>query len=193
MENFIEKVESYVKENGGRIGASKKSYPAMEAAMKDNGAERGMGELEKGRMYTFRYFDATHLPYDTWPVVIGLGFSDNKNQLGINLHYIPYDTRIEFVKTFIDSYRAAIHEQTMGGKSNNVKKQSSLDFVEYNQIKRSFGKMYNITYAIRQYRMDRIRNPICLSYENWHLGTVNDENYFMKSNINEAQSNYFGK
>ncbi len=108
MENFIDKIEAYLKENGGRNGASKKSYPAIEAAMKDNGAEAGRGELEKGRMYAFRYFDATHLPYDTWPVVIGLGFSNSKNQLGINLHYIPYDTRVQFVDTFIKSYETAI-------------------------------------------------------------------------------------
>ena len=189
--DFQDQLDEYLKENGGRTGSSKKSFSDIEKAMKGKGAERTRGELEKGRMYTFRYFNAPHIPFDTYPVVIGLGMSDNGHQLGINLHYIPYDTRVQFVKQFINSYKGSIHEQTIGGKANNVAKQQALDYVQYKQIKASFGTTYNITYAIRQYNMVNIREQIVLSYENWHLGTVNDENYFNMTNINEAQKNYF--
>jgi len=189
--DFQERLDEYLKENGGRTGASKRSFPDIQNAIKNNGAERSDGTLEKGRMYAFRYYNAQHLPFDTWPVVIGLGMSDDGHQLGINLHYIPYDTRVQFVKTFINSYKGSIHEQTIGAKANDVRKQEELDYVQYPQIKGAFGRMYNITYAIRQYDMFNMKNPIVLSYENWHLGTVNDENYFNKSNINEAQKNYF--
>jgi hypothetical protein len=193
MANFLEKVDTYLKENGGRASASKKTFPEMEREIKTNGAERSDGLLEKGRMYAFRYFTPNEMMFDTYPVVIGLGKSIDGHQLGINLHYMPYLTRVQFVNTFINSYRTAIHEQTIGGKANNVKKQSELDIVDYYQIKRAFGRMYNMTYATRQYDLSRMRNPICLSYENWHLGTINDENFFNGTNINEAQSNYFKK
>tara|TARA_R110002060_G_scaffold76925_1_gene87844 strand:+ start:131 stop:736 length:606 start_codon:yes stop_codon:yes gene_type:complete len=191
--SFRERLDGYLKENGGRTGASKKSYGDIQKAIKKNGAERSNGVLDKGRMYTFRYFNAQRMPFDTWPVVIGLGMSDDGHQLGINLHYIPYLTRVPFVETFINSYKGSIHEQTIGGKANDVRKQRELDYVQYKQVKQSFGMMYNITYAIRQYDLKNIRNPIVLSYENWHLGTVNDENNFNGTNINEAQANYFGK
>ena len=39
--------------------------------------------------------------------------------------------------------------------------------------------------------MTRIRTVYNIGYENWHIAAVNDENYFLGTNINEAQSIYY--
>jgi hypothetical protein len=76
----------------------------------------------------------------------------------------------------------------MIGKPNM---QSTLSEFTYENIKASLGRKYNLTYAVRQYRLDRMRNPIVLGYEDWYLGTVNNENHFYGGNINEAQALYY--
>ena len=44
---------------------------------------------------------------------------------------------------------------------------------------KTLGKKFNLTYAIRQYTLKRMRDPISICYEKWHLGVINDENYFI--------------
>ncbi len=61
----------------------------------------------------------------------------------------------------------------------------------YENLKKSLGRKYNITYAIRQYRMDRIKKPRMLGYEDWYIGAVNNQNHFFGGNINEAQALYY--
>ena len=188
---FVQEVKEYVKGLGGRAKASKLSFPYINNLMKTKEAVTSNGRLEKGKMYVFRYFTPAEQMYDSYPVVIGLGSSDDGHQLGINLHYIPYDTRLQFVQNFKDSYMGSITESTIGFYSFNAQAQLPINIVDYKSIKHAFGKKYNITYAIRQYSLKRMRNPLVLSYENWHIGVVNDENYFIGTNINEAQSKFF--
>jgi len=188
---FVQQVKEYVKELGGRAKASKSSFPYIENLTKTKEAVTSNGRLEKGKMYVFRYFTPDEKAYDSYPVVIGLGMSDDGHQLGINLHYIPYDTRLQFVQNFKDSYIGSIRESTIGVYSYNAQTQLPIDIVDYKNIKYAFGRKYNITYAIRQYSLKRMRKPLALSYENWHVAVVNDENFFIGTSINEAQSKFF--
>jgi hypothetical protein len=191
MERFSQIMKEYIKESGGRTKASGDSFGDIQKLLKDGEATSSNGRLEKGMMYVFRYFTPSEPMWDSYPVVIGLGRSDDGHQLGINLHYIPYLTRVAFVQNFLDSYKGSIRESTIGTKALTASKQSPINTVSYEQIKHAFGSKYNITYAVRQYMLKRMRKPIQLSYEKWHLGVVNDENYFIGTNINEAQSQFF--
>ena len=187
---FDQELKDYVRNMGGRTKASKESYNIMKQLLKSSEATVPNGRLEKGKLYTFRYFTPDEPYFDSWPVVIGLGKSEDGHQLGINLHYIPYLSRIEFVQSFLNSYGGTIRENTIGTKALNAKLQSPIDIISYESIKSAFGKKFNITYAIRQYMLKRMREPISLCYERWFLGVVNDENYFIGTNINEAQAKY---
>ena len=189
---FSQKIKDYVKEVGGRTKASKNSFKEIEKLLKTTEATRSDGRLRKGKMYCFRYFTPDEKAYDSYPVVIGLGKSDDGHQLGINLHYIPYLSRIRFVQSFLDSYAGSMRESTMGSMALNAASQHSINILNYFGIKGAFGNKFNMTRAIRQYKMNRMRYPIQLSYENWHLGVVNDENFFIGTNINEAQSKIYG-
>jgi hypothetical protein len=177
-------LEQYIQENNGRVSASKKSSIDIE-----NTGESVRGFFETGKMYTYRYFTPNELKYDTNPIILSLGLNESKNLIGINLHYIPYDDRLNLINNVIRSYESIISKEL--NDLNPPRYQKSLDSFIWENVNNAYGRKYNLKYAVRQYRFDRIRKPKVLGYENWYLGAVNDENYFFGTNINEAQSLYY--
>lgn len=183
--NFQDDLDIYLAENKGRNGASKASTKALAKI-----GQKSKGVLDQGKMYSFRYFTEDETFYDTYPIVIGLGKSIDGHQLGINLHYIPYDARIPFVKDIVRSF-GSIMERESGKALGNPNAQSFLADFNYETVKRSLGMKYNIKYAIRQYRLDRMKKPRVLGYEDWYIGTVNDDNFFFGGTILNAQALYY--
>jgi hypothetical protein len=182
--NFNDDLNLYLAENKGQIKASK----ASTLALKTIGAP-SRGTLEPGRMYSFRYFTKDETFYDTYPIVIGLGSNIGLNQLGINLHYIPYDVRISFIQDIIKSFGGIFKSQLKF--AGNLERQTFIKDFTYDNIKKTLGKKYNLTYAVRQYIMSRMKKPRVLGYENWYIGAVNDDNFFFGGNINQAQALYY--
>ena len=183
--SFKEDLELYLSENKGRTGASRASdKDLLKIGSKDKGV------LENGKMYSFEYFTPDEFFYDTYPIVLGLGKSVDNHQLGINLHYIPYDARIPFLTDVVRSFQSVISQQVRAA-TGNPKAQGSLREFTYDNLKSSLGRKYNLKYAIRKYRLDRIRKPRVLGYEEWYVGAVNDQNHFFGGNINEAQALYY--
>ncbi len=182
--NFEDDLNQYIVENKGLLGSSKASSKAL---LNIGGPSKGI--LEQGKMYAFRYFTPDENFYDTFPIVIGLGKSYGTNQLGINLHYIPYDIRVSLIKDIIRSFSDFFESQLKAvGKPNN---QIFNRNFTYDAVMQSLGKKYNISYAIRQYRLNRVRNPRILGYEDWYIGVVNDDNFFFGGSIREAQELYY--
>jgi hypothetical protein len=183
--NFKDDLTQYILENKGQLGASKASTTTILAV-----GQQSKGLLEQGKMYAFRYFTDDEAFYDTYPIVIGLGQTINTtNQLGINLHYIPYEIRIPFINDVIRSFSDVIESQFK--HADNPNKQIPLRNFTYDVVKQTLGKKYNLTTAIRQYRIDRMRKPLALSYENWYIGAVNNDNFFFGGNITQAQELYY--
>ncbi len=182
--NFEDDLNQFIAENKGLSGASKSSTVTLK-----NVGLPSKGPLAQGKMYSFRYFTEDETFYDTYPIVIGLGSVHGLNQLGINLHYIPYDARIPFVQDIIKSFSGIFETQLKF--AGNPNKQTAMKDFTYDAVKQSLGKKYNLTYAIRQYRMDRMKNPRVLGYEDWYIGAVNDDNFFFGGNINQAQALYY--
>jgi hypothetical protein len=183
--SFQEDLDIYLTENRGRTGASKKSDAELSSI-----GTKSKGELENGKMYSFQYFTPDEFFYDTYPIVIGLGKSIDNHQLGLNLHYIPYEARIPFVSDVVRSFQNVISTQ-INNAPGNPNAQSRLSEFTYDNLKKSLGRKYNLTYAIRQYRMDRMKKPRMLGYEDWYIGAVNNQNHFFGGNINEAQALYY--
>ena len=182
--NFDDDLNIYLAENKGRSGASKASATALKKI-----GMASKGPLDPGKMYTFRYFTEDETFYDTYPIVIGLGAGVGLNQLGINLHYIPYDARIPFLQDIVKSFEGILETQLKF--AGNPAKQTFMKDFTYEAVKQSLGKKYNLTYAIRQYKMGRMKKPRVLGYEDWYIGAVNDENFFFGGNINQAQALYY--
>ena len=183
---FKEDLDIYLAENKGRTGASKQSVndiPRIGAKSK--------GPLQPGRMYCFNYYTTQETFYDTKPLVIGLGESDDGHQLGINLHYMPYEARLPFLTELTVSLQSQIKSLTKGNALGNPSQQKPITNFKWEFLKRAYGKKYNLTYCVRQYRMDRMKNPYVIGYEDWYVGVVNNENQFFGGNINQAQSLYY--
>jgi hypothetical protein len=182
--DFSTDIDNFIRENLGRVGASKRSqFEINKIGIKVTGG------FETGKMYTYRYFTPDESSYDTNPIILYLGLNNSKNLVGINLHYIPLDPRIQLVDKIIRSYDPIISMEIK--KAINPKNQKKLDTFIWENVNLAYGRKFNIKYAIRQYKLDRIKKPLLIGYENWYLGTVNNENNFFGTNINEAQSLYY--
>ena len=183
--SFKEDLDIYLAENKGRSGASRKSDAELSLI-----GSKAKGELENGKMYSFEYFTPDEFFYDTYPIVLGLGKSIDNHQLGLNLHYIPYEARIPFLSDVVRSFQNVISSQ-INNAPGKPDMQLRLSEFTYDNLKKSLGRKYNVTYAVRQYRIDRIRKPRMLGYEDWYIGAVNNQNHFFGGNINEAQALYY--
>lgn len=183
---FSNNLNEYIKNNGGRRGASEKSVGDI-----INLSARSRGLLKRAKMYSFEYFTKGELFYDSNPLVIGLGKANGVNQLAINLHYMPYDIRRSFLEDLLNSLTRSISKQINGPKLGNPSSQNEINFVNWENLEIAFGKKYNLKYCIRQYRMDRMIKQYQLGYENWHIGCANDQNRFIGGDIGKAQSLYY--
>ena len=179
---FTNDLNIYLTESKGRTGASKRSIDDIKLM-----GAKSSGSLLPGKMYCFNYYTTEELFYDTKPLVIGLGESDDGHQLGINLHYMPYEARIPFLTELTKTLFTQIH----GKKQEDPLKEDPIPTFQWKFLKRALGKKYNLTYCVRQYRMDRMKNPYVIGYSNWYIGAVNNEDQFFGGNINQAQSLYY--
>jgi len=184
--DFEKDLESYIKENKGRKRASKRSQIDLYKVSKSFG-----GILNPGKMYIFNYYTPDEAEYDTNPIVIGLGRSDDGNQLGLNLHYIPYRVRVQLIQRIYTSFDSFIKQQIKGRGLGNPTLQQPITQLNWDNLKASYGNFFNLNYAVRQYRVDRMKKPLVIGFENWYLGAVNDENMFYGTTILEAQSKFF--
>ena len=183
---FKEDLDIYLTDSKGRRGASKQSQidiPRVSA--------KSDGVLNPGQMYCFNYYTKDELFYDTKPLVIGLGESDNGHQLGINLHYMPYEARLPFLTELTVSLQSQIKALTKNEAAFNAEMQKPITNFRWEFVKRAYGKKYNLTYCTRQYMIKKMRNPYVLAYEDWYVGAVNNENQFYGGNINQAQALYY--
>lgn len=183
---FNKDLASYIRNNGGIVNSSNKSeFDIREVS------EPSIPFLENGKMYSFRYFTTDEKFYDTKPLVIGLGQSDDGNQLGINLHYIPRKIRTSFLQNIIKSFSGFIKNQTNSSLLGKPRLQRPIESFIYESVKLSLGQRYNIKHAVKQYKISRIQNPRVIGYENWYLCAVNDENFFSGGSIAQAQALYY--
>jgi len=180
--DFNADLDIYLTESKGRTGASKRSTSDILA----NGA-KGRGLLEAGKMYSFNYYTTEESFYDTNPIVIGLGESDDGHQLGINLHYMPYEARIPFLTQLTSTLKTQIQNKVAADPA----KEAPIPTFQWKFLKRALGKKYNLSYCVRQYKIDRMKDPYVIGYNNWYIGAVNNEDQFFGGNINQAQSLYY--
>lgn len=138
-------------------------------------------------MYSFNYFTTDELFYDTYPLVIGLGESNDGHQLGINLHYMPYEARIPF----LTQLAFTLAKQIQNKIAEDPSKELPITTFQWKFLKAALGKKYNLTYCLRQYKMDRMKDPYVIGYRDWHIGGVNNEDQFFGGNINQAQALYY--
>ena len=144
--SFTEDLELYLAESKGRNRASKQSQIDIPRV----GAESD-GVLNPGKMYSFYYYTKDEAFYDSHPLVLGLGESVDGHQLGINLHYMPYEARIPFLTDLTVSLQNRIAQLTKGKALGNPDAQQPITEFKWEFIKAAFGKKYNLTYCIEEF------------------------------------------
>jgi hypothetical protein len=181
--NFEDDLNFYLSKNSSpRLASKKSNLDLLEVGINSN------GRLGLGKMYCFKYFSPYEKFYDRFPIVLGLGSAENDNQIGINLHYIPYEIRLEFIRKILKAYENFFDlQRNLIGKIHLQKENS---FFNYDAIK-GYLQGYNFSYAIKQYKLERMIEPKDIGYENWYIGVVHDENYFFGGNITQAQDAFF--
>jgi len=181
---YNEDLKLYLAEYRSRTIASKQSAIDIPIV-----GLKSKGLLEAGKMYCFEYYTTEETFYDTKPLVLGLGESDNEHQLGINLHYMPYEARLPFMEELVKSFMR--FPDFKNAAYIPTQNQKAITTFKWEFVKRALGKKYNLTYCTRQYMVNKMKNPYVLGYEDWYMGTVNNEDDFFGGNINQAQSLYY--
>lgn len=183
---FSESLENYLKSNRGKTGASLQAEIDIKSA-----STQGNGVLQKGKMYAFDYYAKTVPFFDSYPIVIGLGRSDSGHQLGLNLHWIPYRFRVSFLEDLTRSLNSFLREQLRGPRIGNASLQAPISYLNWENLNSAYGRRYNLKNGIRQYDLSNMQSVRQIGYENWYLGAVHDENYFIGGTIGQAQSLYY--
>ena len=179
-------IEQYVKSNGGQRRASSASQSQLGMLSDGYG-----GRFDFGKMYFFQYFTPDEPWYDTNPIVLGLGPSDDGNELGLNLHYMPYRVRIQLLDSIWSSFSRTIGMQVEGTNLGKPTRQSALTGFTWQNLKSAYGSRFNLKHCVKQYRLDRMRRPRILGYENWYVAAANDENRFHNTTIEQVQALYY--
>jgi len=185
-ENLKESINTYVKTNKGQSYASNVSQSQLSMLGDSYG-----GRFDFGKLYFFQYFTPDEPWYDTNPIVLGLGPSDNNNELGINLHYMPFKVRVQLLNKIWTSFSGTIKKQINGPNSGKPVNQSALPGFNWNNLKAAYGPNFNLEHCIKQYRLDRMRSMKILGYENWYIATTNDVDRFHNISIGAVQSMYY--
>lgn len=150
------------------------------------------GFFQAGKMYTYRYFTPDEKIYDTQPIIIALEYSSKDNLIGLNLHYLPINIRIDLISRIIKSYEPVFSSNSRNRRLVNPELQQSLGrSFNYDNLKKSYQNKFNILYAVRQYRLDRIINPFIIGYENWYIGVANNNDMFHGATIKNIQAQYY--
>lgn len=185
--NLSGSVDSYIKNAGSRVLASRNTIEDIRTyGVRSN---RG-GAFSPGKMYTFEYYTDDEEIYDTRPIVLGLGLNEYGNDVGINLHFIPFRQRLQLVEHIYSAFNTTINAELKSKRAPHPNSQRSLNHFTWDNINEAYGNMINIKYAVRQYRLERMRYPSVLGYQHWYLGIVNDEDNFVGVTKNKAQSKF---
>lgn len=141
------------------------------------------------RMYGFYYNAKTVNEWDMYPVAISLGpANDFKNQLCINLHFIPISIRLKFLEYIVKNYDSFLSYSAM--YAGQPKSQNMAIAFNYDLLV-SFLKHWGVDKAIRQYRTADIIDPRHYSFEEWYLGAIHDEDTFIGLNKTKIHEMYF--
>jgi len=188
MEDLNKEIETYVKQNRDRRRASRASQSQLSLV-----SDRARGRFDLGKMYTFRYFTTDEPWYDTQPIVLGLGPGPAGNQLGLNLHYIPYRIRKTILSQIWRSFSATIQRQLNGPNLGKPGNQAPLIGFTWPNLKQAYGGQFNLEHCVKQYRLDRMSDVRLFGYESWYIAATNDENRFHGITIGQAQALYFAR
>ena len=162
-----------------------------------NDAKQGSSVvLYPGCFYILKYKSKTDKRYNSRPVIISLGLSNEEpnSYLCIDLCVMPLKVRLKFIDTYFKWYNDQICDNINRCPDiDSVHKQNKIKNFNYDIICRAAESFY-IKNAIKKYKVENVVSIYALPFSKVYkvIGKYCDENYFVNGNIVEAQS-YFLK
>jgi len=200
MGKFTTEVNKKIRDNRGKRNASlayETWYSRTFANNRNNTVYRiGVTDIfQLGKMYKFDYHPITPIEklkwYDRSPLILSLGrewYNGSILETGINLHMLPFNTRIFLLDKITSAYNLLIESQSNGLHSNNAYKQIPLNF-NWNSIGYLVNKL-KLGYSYRKYKVTAKRNSAVISYENWDRMAIIDRDQFTNSSRIKVSRDY---
>ena len=153
--------------------------------------------LYPGRFYILNYKSKTDKRYNSRPVIISLGLSENdpNSYLCIDLCVMPLKIRIKFIETYFKWYMDKIWDNINRYPDVDLAdKQIAIKNFNYDIICKAAESFY-IKNAIKRYKIENVITIYSLPFSKVYrlIGKFCDENYFVNGNIKEAQEHFLKK
>jgi hypothetical protein len=153
--------------------------------------------LYPGRFYILNYKSKTDKRYNSRPVIISLGLSENdpNSYLCIDLCVMPLKIRIKFIETYFKWYMDKIWDNINRYPDVDLAdKQIAIKNFNYDIICKAAESFY-IKNAIKRYKMENVIAIYSLPFSKVYrlIGKFCDENYFVNGNIKEVQEHFLKK
>ena len=153
--------------------------------------------LYPGRFYILDYKSDTSKPYNSRPVIISLGVSDENPDMfiGIDLCVFPRLARLNFIKMFWGVYGKVINRYLFTHWDvENVDKQPYFKDFNYANLKsiKPFGPAVN---AIKKYKISNTRKIYALPYERVYkiIGSFCDKDKMVNGKLVDVQREFLSK
>lgn len=166
-------IRNYVQESGGQgkaMIASKKWFKKAKVDSKDNTLVKTSERFKRGKIYTFRYLEPQSIgrlkEWDRNPVVLSLGQDDHKNDIGINLNYLPNALRLKILDKIMSAYASNIENAMRGRNKGNAKSQQQLISLNYDNLAKVLVRL-GYKESIRTYKNHLKAEQYVLSYDAW--------------------------
>lgn len=165
--------------------------------IKKDAKEGGSTILYPGRFYILKYKSKMDKIYNGRPVIISLGLSekDPKSYLCIDLCVMPKHIRLKFIEMYFKWYSDQIWDNINRFPDvEQVDKQTAIKNFNYSIICNSAEAFY-IKHAIKRYKVENVTAIYSLPFSKVYrvIGKFCDENYFLKGNIGDAQTQFLKK
>jgi hypothetical protein len=171
MGHVKKRIKELVKESGGRNRAKKSAelwFETSRRKMNEKQVVFTRDKFQPGKIYVFRYDDPKYKNTLEWwdrnPVVLAI-YSEEENDLGINLNLLPIKIKEELLDFIYDRLEGLIKLNTMGNRANNAERQRHLSLTY--TVAKSFLERFGFDFAIRQYIPSRKANQAVVAYEKW--------------------------
>lgn len=168
-----DEIEELYKAHGSRakaVAEAQSWFQRGAAKLKDNTVMSTRATFKPGKIYVFYYKKPKgikELPWwDEHPVVLALDPTDQKNDLGINLNFLPSDVKIELLDAVYKQAASHIKAQRAGKNADNAKAQMPITGFTYDAAKK-FLEKFGYDFAIRQYIPKLKGTQYVVAYERW--------------------------
>jgi hypothetical protein len=193
---FRDAVDSLIKQYRSPQGASEASKNWVSNMLSEGNpvvGQIGTAQFASGKFYYFNYLPTlleNREVFDSNPIILSLGDAQYNGTLGVNIRFLPFKIRVDFLNEFVNAASSRIDSASSGRQQRIARLQSSLN-ITWESLGR-LRRKYKLEYATRNYLFAGMSNVKVISYENWHRMACIDDDTFVGENSSVIHSKFYG-